>query len=237
MDNQKILVVDDEPKLVRLLHEILTASGYQVIAARSGEQAVEMTAIEQPDLVVLDIMLSGEMDGNEAASRIREFSDVPIIMLTAKVRDADVLKGFKMGADDYIKKPFNSKEFVARIQALLYRAQVQGAQPRKPELICGDVRINTSRRKVFIRDQEVHLTPTEYKLLQELARHPNQALNHEHLLMAVWGPEYRDDFDYLRSYIHLLRRKLEADPTNPTIILRIPGFGYMLESTEPAGNS
>ena len=225
MDNQKILIVDDEPKLVRLLHEVLTASGYQVIAARSGEQAIEMTAIEQPDLVVLDIMLAGEIDGNDAASRIREFSDVPIIMLTAKVRDADVLKGFKMGADDYIKKPFNSKEFLARIQALLYRAQVQEYQHKKPEIICGDVRINLSRRKVYVADHEIHLTPTEYKLLHELATHRNQALNHAQLLTAVWGVEYRDDFDYLRSYIHLLRRKLEADPANPKIILRIPGFG------------
>jgi DNA-binding response OmpR family regulator len=232
MVDAKILVVDDEPKLVRLLHEILTASGYEVVAARSGEQAIEMTAIEQPDLVVLDIMLAGEIDGNETASRIREFSDVPIIMLTAKVRDADVLKGFQMGADDYIKKPFNSKEFLARIQALLYRAQAQSSKPKLPEIICGDIRINVSRRKVYLDEREIHLTPTEYKLLHELAIHRNQALPHAQLLTAVWGPEYRDDFDYLRSYIHLLRRKIEADPANPKIILRIPGFGYMLETTD-----
>lgn len=232
MKSKKILIVDDEPKLVRLVDEVLSASGFEVIPARSGEQAIELTAIEQPDLVVLDIMLAGDLDGNETASRIREFSDVPIIMLTAKVRDADVLRGFEMGADDYIKKPFNTKELLARIQALLSRAEIKGYPKRKPEIHCGELRINFSSRKLFVMGIEVHLTPTEYKLLQELASHVNQALNHEHLLVSVWGPEYRDEFDYLRSYIHLLRRKIEIDPTDPKIIVRVPGFGYMFECPE-----
>jgi two-component system KDP operon response regulator KdpE len=232
MDTQKILVVDDEPKLVRLIQEVLTASGYQVLAARSGRRAIEMTALEQPDLVILDIMLLGEIDGNQVASRIREFSDVPIIMLTAKVRETDVLRGFDMGADDYIKKPFSSKELLARIRALLNRAKVQQLLPNQGEIICGDVKINLLRRKVLIGERDIHLTPTEYKLLHELAVHCNQAMNHEQLLSAVWGAEYIDDFDYLRSYIHLLRRKLEVDPANPQLIVRVPGFGYMLETKE-----
>lgn len=232
MELQKILIVDDEPKLVRLIQEVLSASGYQVIVARTGKRAVEMAALEQPDLIVLDIMLAGEMDGNQVASRIREFSDVPIIMLTAKVRETDVLRGFEMGADDYIKKPFSSKELLARIRALLNRTGVQQQPSKQAEIICGDVKINLLRRKVFIREQDVHLTPTEYKLLHELAVHCNQAMKHEQLLAAVWGGEYIDDFDYLRSYIHLLRRKLEIDPTNPQIILRVPGFGYMLEAKD-----
>lgn len=232
MEAKKILVVDDEPKLVRLIQEILSASGYQVVAARTGNRAVEMAALEQPDLIVLDIMLAGEMDGNQVASRIREFSDVPIIMLTAKVRETDVLRGFDMGADDYIKKPFSSKELLARIRALLNRSSAQGQPPKQAEIICGDVKINILRRKVFIGERDIHLTPTEYKLLHELAVHCNQALNHEQLLSAVWGIEYIDDFDYLRSYIHLLRRKLEVDPSNPKIIVRVPGFGYMLEAKD-----
>lgn len=232
MDPHKILVVDDEPKLVRLIQEVLTASGYQVVAARSGRRAIQMAALEQPDLVILDIMLVGEMDGNQVASRIREFSDVPIIMLTAKVRETDVLRGFDMGADDYIKKPFSSKELLARIRALLNRTRIQQQQPKQAEIICGEIKINLLRRKVYIGERDVHLTPTEYKLLHELAVHCNQAMNHEQLLSSVWGAEYVDDFDYLRSYIHLLRRKLEADPSNPKIIVRVPGFGYMLEAKE-----
>jgi two-component system KDP operon response regulator KdpE len=230
MSEGRILVVDDEPKLVRLVHEVLTATGYEVLAARSGEQAIEMVAIEQPDMVVLDIVLLGEMDGYEVARRIREFSSIPIIMLTAKVREADMLRGFDTGVDDYIKKPFSSKELLARIHAVFSRTRTKAQDQIETEIICGDLRIDISRRRVVVGDKTVHLTPTEYKLLHELARHSNQVILHEQLLTAVWGPEYRDDFDYLRSYIHLLRRKLEPDPSNPRFIVRVPGYGYMLET-------
>jgi two-component system KDP operon response regulator KdpE len=224
-----ILVVDDEPKLVLLVRQILSALGYQVSAASSGEQAVENVAMEQPDLVILDIMLLGELDGYDTVRRIREFSDISIVMLTARVRESDMLRGFEVGVDDYVKKPFSSKELVARVRAVLKRAQAGTQSQEETEILCGEIRIDLPRHRVTIAGQDVHLTPTEYKLLHELARNSNRAMLHEQLLSAVWGPEYRTDFDYLRSYIHLLRRKLEPDPANPKYIIRVPGVGYMLE--------
>lgn len=234
MPKERILIVDDEPKLVRLVREVLLATGYDVVAASSGEQAIEIAAIEQPDLIILDIVLLGDKDGFDVTQRIREFSNIPIIMLTAKVRESDMLHGFEIGVDDYITKPFSSKELLARIRAVLKRSQAPGYVQTRSQIVCGDIHIDLSRHKVTINHQEVHLTPTEYKLLHELALHANQVLLHDQLLTAVWGPEYRDDFDYLRSYIHLLRRKLEPDPTNPRYILRVPGVGYILEAEEPS---
>ncbi len=229
MDSQaRILVVDDEPKLVRLLREVLTAVGYEILAAQNGEQAVEMAALENPDLIILDLILGNGCDGYEAARRIREFSEVPIIMLTARARETDVLQGFSVGADDYIIKPFSSKELLARVRAVLKRARGDAEGTGESILVCGDLTIDLARRRVTLQDKEVHLTPTEYSLLHELAVHKNQVMLHEQLLTAVWGSEYRDDIDYLRSYIRYLRQKIELDPANPKIILRSPGVGYML---------
>lgn len=230
MFQARILVVDDDPKLIHLVREVLTATGYEVVVACSGDQAIEMAAIEQPDLILLDIILLGDKDGYEVAQRIRGFSNLPIIMLTAKVREKDVLRGFDVGVDDYIKKPFSSKELLARIRAVLNRSTDQAGKRTVPQIICGEVSIDLARRRVLVGERDVHLTPKEYSLLHELARHCNQVMLHEQLLAAVWGPEYRSDFDYLRSYIHLLRRKIEPDPSNPRIIIRVPGVGYMLET-------
>lgn len=223
----RILVVDDEPKLVRLVQEILLATGYEVLAASNGDQAIEKVALEQPNLIILDIVLLGVMDGYQVARRIREFSDVPIIMLTIKGKEADLLRGFEAGADDYITKPFSSKELLARLRAVLKRSQAVQTN-LETEIDCGNLRIDLLRRVVTIHEREVHLTPTEYKVLFELAKHCNQVLLHEQLLTAVWGPEYRNDVDYLRSYIHCLRKKLEPEPANPKMILSNPGIGYML---------
>jgi two-component system KDP operon response regulator KdpE len=231
MKKQRILIVDDEPKLVYLVRQVLSALGYEVLAASSGAQAIEMVAIEQPDLMILDIVLLGELDGYETARRVREFSNIPIIMLTAKVRESDMLRGFDAGVDDYITKPFSSKELIARIRAVLARTQSASQTPPVTEIVCGDIHINLPRRRVSLAGEEVHLTPTEYKLLYELARNCNCVLQHEQLLSAVWGPEYRSDYDYLRSYIHMLRRKLEPDPANPRWIVRVAGVGYMLETS------
>lgn len=224
----RILVVDDEPKLIHLVREVLTAANFDVLATCSGDHAIEMVAMEQPDLVLLDIVLQGMTDGYDVANRVREFSDVPIIMLTAKVRESDLLKGFSVGADDYITKPFSSKELLARIRAVLKRAHGEAVQPADAEIICGDLHIDLARRRVTLSGREIHLTPTEYSLLHELATHSNQVMLHEQLLSAVWGPEYRDDLDYLRAYIRYLRQKIEPDPANPVIIQRCPGVGYTL---------
>jgi len=232
MPEVRILVVDDEPKLVRLVREVLTAIGFDVMSTGSGENAVEMAALERPDLIVLDVVLSGAMDGYEVTRRVREFSDVPIIMLTAKVREADLLRGFDVGADDYLTKPFSSKELLARVRAVLKRARREPAAPVESEIICGELRIDLARRHVTVAGKEIRLTPTEYNVLHELASHRNQVLLHEQLLTAVWGTEYRDDLDYLRAYIRYLRQKLEPDPANPKLIVTSPGVGYMLVCPE-----
>jgi two-component system KDP operon response regulator KdpE len=232
VDKTRILLVDDEPKLIYLVREVLGAKGYEVLTALTGESAIRMVALEQPDLIILDIILSGSMDGYEVARRVRQFSNTPIVMLTAKVRESDKLSGFDSGADDYITKPFSSKELLARIQAVLKRSQGEAVPTTQSEIICGDLRINLARRQVSIGVREIHLTPTEYSLLHELAIHCNQVLLHDQLLTAVWGPQYRNDIDYLRAYIRYLRRKIEDDPANPKIILRCPGVGYMLTCPE-----
>lgn len=230
--NAKILVVDDEPKLVRLLQEVLTATGYTVLATGNGEEAVRLVALEEPDLVVLDIVLSGEDDGYEVARRVREFSAVPIVMLTAKARESDLLHGFDSGADDYLTKPFSAKELLARVRAVLMRARISAVEPTTTEITCGPLRIDLARRRVKVRGEDVHLTRTEFNLLHELAAHRNRVLLHEQLLTAVWGGEYRDDIDYLRAYVHYLRQKLEADPADPRLIVTSPGVGYMLACPE-----
>jgi len=231
----RILIVDDEPKLIHLVREILQATGYEVLASSSGNPALEMVAMEQPELVILDITLFGSLDGFEVARRIREFSEVPIIMLTARINEADKLRGFEVGVDDYITKPFSSKELLARIRAVLKRTK--GAQPIgvESEIECGSLKIDLLRRTVSIDGRTVHLTPTEYKLLHELTLNNNKVMLHEQLLTAVWGEEYRNDVDYLRSYIHYLRKKLEPDPTNPKMIINCQGVGYMLVVPEGKG--
>lgn len=226
-----ILVVDDDPRMIRLLHEVLMAAGYQVITRTDGDQAIEAVAVEQPDLVILDIIL-GELDGYEVCRRVREFTSVPIIMLTAKVKNTELLEGFNAGADDYVTKPFNSKELLARVQAVLGRSHSKAEADQPSQINLGDISIDLAKRQVTVAGEVVYLTATEYKLLYNLATHPNQVMMHENLLAAVWGPEYRDDVDYLRSYIHYLRKKLERDPANPKFILNIPAVGYMLATPD-----
>ena len=230
MSEQRILVVDDEPKLLRLVWEVLTATGFEVIATGSGREAVQKAALEQPDLVLLDIVLADEVDGYEVARQVRQFSDVPIIMLTARVEQADMLQGFEAGADDYITKPFSSKELLARVRAVLKRSSRN--EPAVTEIICGDLEIDLARRSVSKSGLNIHLTRTEFNLLFELAAHPNKVMLHDQLLSAVWGPEYRNDLDYLRAYIRYLRKKLESDPKNPTYIITYQGVGYMLACPE-----
>jgi len=231
--SEKILVVDDEPRVVRLVSEVLKALGYQVMAASSGEPAIEMVALEQPDLVLLDIRLPRGPDGYEVCRRIREFSDVAVIMLTAKALESDLLRGFNAGADDYLTKPFSAKELVARVKAVLRRTQ-RPEEKITTTFTCGEMEINFARRSVKVRGEQVSLTRTEYALLRQLALNANRVILHQDLLTAVWGPEYQNDVDYLRAYIRYLRRKLEAVPSNPRYILTSPGVGYLLACPEEA---
>ena len=226
--HEQILVVDDDPLMVRLLRTNLDKAGYRVLTASEGEEALEVVASALPDLVILDVMLP-KVDGYEVCRRIREFSLVPVVLLTAKGEPVDKLRGFDMGADDYLTKPFSPPELLARVRAVLRRTQ-QGAPSGAPSMVqCGDLTIDLLRRRVLVSEEPVKLTKTEFDLLQQLAVHRGKVLSHTELLTKVWGAEYRDDRDYLFAYIHHLRRKLEPNPEQPVYIRSKPGFGYVLD--------
>lgn len=224
----RILIIDDEPKMVRLLCNVFTATGFKVLVCSNSEQAAGQVALEQPDLVILDIVFPGSMDGFEVCRRIREFSTIPILMLTARVRDADKLSGFDAGADDYVTKPFNSKELVARVRALLKRSQPAFSAENPCDLDLGGLRIEQAFHRVSLNGTEIHLTPIEFSILCKLAQHHDQVMTHEQLLTSVWGQEYAHNNEYLRAFIYTLRKKLESDPAHPNLIKRYPGVGYSL---------
>ncbi len=222
----KVLLVDDNPQLVRLVVANLESSGYRVFVAVDARSGLEIIDREAPDIVLLDIMLPG-MDGYEFCRRVREFSTIPIIMLTAKVEDEDKVKGLKLGADDYLTKPFSVPELLARIEAVLRRSHAAGAVavPRRFER--DDITVDFVRRRVTVRGKEVSLTLTEYKLLYQLVTNAGRVLFHRELLTKVWGAEYQDEAEYLRAYIRHLRQKIESDPHQPKYILSKPGIGYI----------
>jgi DNA-binding response OmpR family regulator len=220
-----ILVVEDESRYVRAIQINLEASGYRVSTAQNGYAAVELVASEEPDLVLLDVKMPG-MDGWETCRRIREFSMVPIIMLTALAQDVDKVKGLDLGADDYVTKPFSVDELLARVRAALRRAQL--AQPQgEPVVRAGHLRVDLSQQRVFVQDQEVELTPTEYRLLAELVQQAGRVLVPEFLLERVWGVGYEGETRLLWQAIHRLRRKIEPDPKEPLYIQTRPGIGYI----------
>jgi two-component system, OmpR family, KDP operon response regulator KdpE len=231
-ERQRVLVADDDPLIQRLVRTHLDRAGFRVLTAGDGEAAVDMAAAEQPDLIVLDLMMPG-VDGFEVCKRIREFSLVPVVMLTARGDQVDKLRGFEVGADDYLTKPFSPPELLARVRAVLRRAQ-QGASSSAPSVVrCGALTIDFVRRRVLVNEELVKLTPTEFQLLQQLALNAGKVLSHTELLTSVWGPEYRDDRDYLWAYVRHLRRKLEPDAEHPRYILSEPGYGYVLDCATP----
>lgn len=223
-DHQTILIVDDEPGLRELVRLNLEHDGYQVLQAEHGVRALEMVRNDQPDLIILDIMMP-EMDGIEVCRQLRTFSQIPVIMLTAKVQSKDIITGLDSGADDYLLKPFSVEELSARIRALLRRAPSPNRPVRAGN---GDVQIDRQKREVLVRDILVDLTPTEYELLLLLAENAGTVLDHETLLRGVWGQEYTRDSDYLKVYIWHLRRKLELDPRDPKLLLTEWGVGYRM---------
>lgn len=227
MSKVRIMVVDDDPRLLRFVRANLESVGYQVLLATDGHQALELIERDQPDIIILDIMLPG-MDGFEICRRIRAFSEVPIMMLTAKGEEADKVKGLELGADDYLTKPFGVQELIARVEALLRRTKfAEEAKPR-PRFQMGDLVIDFAMRRVTVKSKEVTLTPTEYKLLSQLATNAGRVLLHDELLTRVWGPEYRNELEYLRAYVRSLRLKIEENPSQPKYILSRPGVGYLL---------
>jgi two-component system, OmpR family, KDP operon response regulator KdpE len=226
---ETILVVDDEEKIQRLVVSELKNQGFKTAQAKNGREAVQEVDRVSPDLVILDIMLP-DYDGMEVLRKIRERSEVPVIFLSAKGADMDKIRGLELGADDYIAKPFNPEELAARVRAVLRRRAPQSeAAPAEP-VAFGDVIIDMHRRRVFLKDQPVALSRTEWRLLEQLALHSGRILVHEELLSKVWGPEYRDDVQYLRVWISRLRQKLEPTPSEPRYIKTMPGIGYILEA-------
>ena len=222
----RILVVDDEPRYVWTIQVNLEARGYEVLVAGDGQRAVELVVTEEPDLIVLDIRMPG-LDGYEVCRRIREFSTVPIIMLTALAEDVDKVKGLDAGADDYVTKPFSAEELLARVRAVLRRAGFSEQQAPRPIFQAGDLRVDFDRQQVFVGDQEVHLTPIEYRLLCELVEHAERVLVPEYLLEQVWGIGHEGETRLVRQAIHRLRGKIERDPKKPRCIQTRPGRGYV----------
>ena len=227
-----ILIVDDEPRYVKLVEINLQTEGYQVRTAGNGQEAVEAVAAAAPDLILLDVMMP-IMDGFTATTRIREFSNVPIILVTAKGEERDRVRGLDAGADDYIVKPFSAQELLARVRAVLRRAERQQADSfHEPIFRHRELTIDLARAQVFSGETEAQLTATEYRLLQTLAASMGRVLTADELLSTVWGPEYKDDKEILWVCLSRLRQKIEPDPKSPVHIVTRQGIGYLMPSAE-----
>jgi two-component system, OmpR family, KDP operon response regulator KdpE len=223
----KVLIVDDEQAIRRFLRATLSAHGYAITEAGTARQALEQCARAHPDLVILDLGLP-DMEGIEVTRRIREWSQVPVIILSVREREADKVAALDAGADDYLTKPFGVGELMARLRVALRRAAQPGAET---VFQSGDLLFDAARRLVTMEGQELQLTPTEYELLRVLVQHAGRVLTHRQLLQEVWGPAYASETHLLRVNISNLRRKLEPDPSRPRYILTEPGVGYRLHVT------
>jgi two-component system KDP operon response regulator KdpE len=217
----RILVCDDEPQILRALKVILRDAGYEAVTAGSGEEALDRAAVKPPEAAILDLMLP-DIDGVEVTRRLREWSGMPIVVLSAVGEEDRKVEALAAGADDYVTKPFGPRELVARLEAVLRRAQPEGAEPT---IVAEGIEIDLAARRVLRDGEEVHLTPTEFGLLRALAANRGRLMTHRALLVEVWGVEYEDDFQVLRAHIANLRRKIEpAD--GPRYIRTDPGVGY-----------
>jgi two-component system KDP operon response regulator KdpE len=224
-EKRLILAVDDEPKMTRFIRMNLELEGYRVSEATSGLEALAKTRGELPDLVLLDVMMP-EMNGFETLQRIREVSNVPVIMLTVKNEEEDKVRGLELGADDYVTKPFSPRELSSRIKALLRRAEMPAPMEKAVIRIDDRLSIDFQGHEVWVGGKKVKLRPTEYRLLYHLVNNAGWVVSHETLLSKVWGAEYRDEIQYLRLYINYLRQKIEVDPADPRYILTERGIGY-----------
>ena len=221
--------MDDEVRILNFLKAKLKASGYKVITALNGLEALEQVQNNLPDLVILDVLMP-KMDGLEALKQLRTFSNIPVIVLTAKGEDVDKIKGLGLGADDYMGKPFNPDELLARIKAVLRRFEPSQISKALKFLSLADITMDFEKHTVIVRGQEKYLTKTEWMLLGKLAQNAGRLMTYEELLTQIWGPEYRNDIQFLRTWISRLRNKLEADPRNPKLIRTITKTGYIIDS-------
>jgi two-component system KDP operon response regulator KdpE len=221
----RILVVDDERRMVGFIRLNLEQDGYEVIEAFNGTEALNRLRDSLPDLILLDVMMP-DIDGFEVLRTIREISQVPVIMLTAKGEEDDKVKGLELGADDYVTKPFSPRELVSRIKAVLRRGATFEEDEEGVIEVDDRLRIDFGRREVWVDDELIKLRPTEYRLLYHLVRNAGWVMTHDQILTKVWGYEYRDEPHYVRLYINYLRKKIEKDPSNPEYILTERGVGY-----------
>jgi DNA-binding response OmpR family regulator len=230
IDRPRVLIVDDETRYLRLIEINLEASDYETLTARNAKDAIALAAREQVDLILLDIMLPDEL-GYEVCRKIREFSQVPIIMLTALGRAKDIVKGLDVGADDYVPKPFSARELLARIRAVLRRSADRVSES-SGILQVSRFRVNLEQRRVFRDDEEIHLTPTEYRLFIELIQNAGKVMVPDHLLDVVWGYQDETHPRLLWQAVHRLRQKIEPDPSDPTYLHTRQGIGYIFSSDE-----
>lgn len=225
-DGKRVLVVDDEPRMINFIRMNLELEGHQVIEARNGLEALEAVRTKLPDIMLLDVMMP-QLDGYETLRMLREFSSVPVIMLTAKSEENDRVYGLELGADDYVVKPFGPRELSSRIKAVLRRTDRPSTSPSEAILKIDDrLSVDFNRHEVIVNGEYVKLRPTEYLLLYHLIENAGWTVPHDQLLAKVWGYEYRDETHYVRLYVNYLREKIEEDPANPKYILTERGIGY-----------
>lgn len=225
LKNKTILVVDDEERMARFIRLNLEHDGFRVVEAYRGMQALQEYRDSLPDLVLLDVMLP-DIEGFEVLKLLREISNVPVIMLTAKSEEDDRVRGLELGADDYVTKPFSPRELVSRVRAVLRRTEASSNESTDMIVVDSRLKLDFSRREIWVNDELVKLRPTEYRLLYHLVKNAGWVLTYDQILSRVWGYEYRDEPHYVRLYINYLRQKLEEDPSNPVYILTERGVGY-----------
>jgi two-component system KDP operon response regulator KdpE len=222
-----ILLIEDEPQMRRFLRTALTANDYRLVEAGTAKDGLAQAAARNPDVILLDLGLP-DRDGIDVARELREWSGTPIIVLSARGREADKVAALDVGADDYLTKPFGVDELLARIRVALRHAALRAGAAPEPVFEAGGLRVDLVARRVWARGEEVHLTPTEYKLLTTLVRHAGKVLTHRQLLQEVWGTTYVNQSHYVRVYMAQLRQKIEADPARPRLLRTEPGLGYRL---------
>lgn len=230
MEKKRILVVDDDPAILRLLSTNLKARGYEVVTATDGEEALDAVQKQFIDLIILDIMMP-KLDGVQVCRRVREWSDIPIIILSARGDEHDKVNCLELGADDYLTKPFGIAELMARINTAFRHRGDATVAPAQSSFTTDGLEINFAKRRVTVKGKEITLTPTEFSLLQQLAVNSDKVLTHSMLLHSVWGTEYSSEKEYLRVFVGRLRRKLEPDPKKPRYIHTVPGVGYHLATS------
>lgn len=227
-EKELILLIEDEPQMRRFLRITLQSQGYRLVEAAAAQEGMMQATTRNPDVVLLDLGLP-DLDGLEVTKRLREWTQTPIIVISAREQERDKVRALDAGADDYLTKPFNAAELLARIRVALRHTSRRDSGQQEPIFVLQNLKVDLSQRQIFVDDKEVHLTPIEYKLLTVLIRHAGKVITHSQLLKEVWGPAHVNEIQYLRVYMTQLRHKLETDPARPRLLMNEPGVGYRLK--------